>query len=80
VFHPITVRLVKVHGRTRLDVFDGLTGASRGSVFPFGKSRVKVQFLTADVNGDGFADVIALAVVNGALRVRRFSGLNVAPL
>jgi hypothetical protein len=41
---------------------------------------VKVQFLTADVNGDGFADVIALAVVNGVLQVRTFSGLTLAPL
>jgi hypothetical protein len=80
VFHPLTVRLVKVHGRTRLDAADALTGASRGSVFPFGKSRVKVQVLTADVNGDGFADVIALAVVHGVLQMRIFSGLTLAPL
>jgi hypothetical protein len=80
VFHPVSVRLFKVHGRTRLDVADGLTGASRGSVFPFGKSKVNVQVLTADVNGDGFADVIALAVVNGVLRVQIFSGLTLAPV
>jgi hypothetical protein len=39
-----------------------------------------VQVLTADVNGDGLADVIALAVINGHLQMRVFSGVNLMPL
>jgi hypothetical protein len=78
--HPITVHPVKLHRRTWLEVFDAGTGAFKGSVLPFSKPRVKVQWLTADVNGDGYADVIAFAVINGALQVRIFSGLNLAPL
>ena len=80
VFHAVTVRTVKVRGRVRLDVFDAATGALRGSVVPFSKSRAKVQVLTAAVNGDGFADVIALEVLNGRLQVRVFSGADLAPL
>jgi uncharacterized repeat protein (TIGR01451 family) len=79
-FHPLIVLLVRVRHRTRLDIFDGLTGAYKGSLFPFGSFRGPVQVLTADVNGDGFADVIAFAVINGHLRMRLLSGVNLTPL
>jgi hypothetical protein len=80
LFHPVSVHLVRLkHGRIRLDVFDGLTGAFKGSLFPFAR-KAKMQVLTADVNGDGYQDVIAMAVVNSALQVHIFSGLSLAPL
>jgi hypothetical protein len=63
-----------------LEVFDGGTGALKGSVLAFSKHRVKVQWLTADLNGDGYAEAIAFAVINGTLRMHIFSGLNLAPL
>jgi hypothetical protein len=63
-----------------LEVFDGGTGALKGRVLPFSKPCVKVQGLAADVNGDGYAEVIAFAVINGTLRLHIFSGLNLAPL
>jgi hypothetical protein len=78
--HPITVHPVKLRGRTWLEVFDASTGAFKGSVLPFRRPHVRVQWLTADVNGDGYVDVIAFAVINGGLRMRIFSGLNLAPL
>jgi hypothetical protein len=78
--HLISVHPLKLHGRTWLEVFDAASGTLKAKVLPFSKPRVKVQWLTADVNGDGYADVIAFAVINGTLRLRMFSGLNLAPM
>jgi hypothetical protein len=80
VFHALSARLVRVHHRTRLDVFDAVTGALRLRVFPFGASRGKVQVLTEDVNGDGVADVIVLCEQPHHLRMRVFSGRDLSDL
>jgi hypothetical protein len=78
--HALTVRQVRLKGRTGLDVFDAATGARKGRLFPFGALRVKVTVLTADLNGDGTDDLLALAVVGGRLRSRAFSGVDLSPL
>jgi hypothetical protein len=80
VRHALTVRQVRLKGRTGLDVFDAATGARKGRLFPFGALRVKVTVLTADLNGDGTDDVLALTVVGGRLRSRAFSGVDLTPL
>ena len=63
-----------------LEVFDGGTGALKGRVLPFSKPCVKVRWLTANLNGDGYVDEIAFAVIHSGNRMRIFSGLNLAPL
>jgi hypothetical protein len=80
VYHPIRVSPVKVRGRTMLEVFDAMTGALVGKVAPFSEPHVRVQVLTADVTGNGRANLIALAVINGRLQVRIYDGLTLAPL
>jgi hypothetical protein len=75
-----TTRLVRVHHRTRMDVFDAATGQLRLSLFPFGASRGKVEVLTGDVNGDGVADITALDREAHRLRMRVFSGTDLSDL
>jgi hypothetical protein len=86
VVHGGAPRVVNVHRHRLLEVFDAQTGALRFAVYPFGKGfGGNYSVATADVNGDGFADVIATRVI----RVGRhrfvpvtviFSGLNGARL
>jgi hypothetical protein len=75
-----TTRLVRVHHRTRLDVFDAVTGQLRLSLFPFGASRGKVQVVMGDVNHDGVADIIVLDMEAHHLRMRVFSGTDLSDL
>jgi hypothetical protein len=75
-----TTRLVRVHHRTRLDVFNAATGKLLLSVFPFGASRGKVQVLMGDVNHDGVTDIIVLDMEAHHLRKRVFSGTDLSDL
>jgi hypothetical protein len=75
-----TPRLVRVHHRTRLDVFDAATGQLRLRVFPFGASHGKVQLLTGDANHDGVADIIVLDMERHHQRKRVFSGTDLSDL
>jgi hypothetical protein len=79
---PIIVKVVKVKGRWQIRVYDAATSTLKFAVYPFGKGyHGKFQFKTADVNGDGTADVIASRRLNRKRSmIKIFSGLDGAPL
>jgi hypothetical protein len=80
--HGVMPLVVKVKGHRLLKVLDAQTGALRFAVNPFGKGFQGNFFVaTADVNGDGFADVLVTARLRPRHLVTRiFSGLNGARL
>jgi hypothetical protein len=80
VFHKLVTKMTRIKGRTRLDVFDAATMAKKGSVFPFGKFRGKLMVVQVDFNGDGFTDLLVLAVQGGRLRQRTYSGVDLSIL
>lgn len=78
---PDLVTSTGVGGGPRVVVLDGRTLRSIASFFVFDpSSRAGFTASAADVNGDGFADVIAGAGTGDLARVRVFSGLNRAVL
>lgn len=64
-------------GGPHVRLFDGRTGADLGSFFAFDPAfRGGVNVALGDLDGDGYADVIAGAGVGGGPHVRVFSGRN----
>jgi hypothetical protein len=86
VVHGVAPRVVSAHHPRLLEVFDAQTGALRFAVYPFGKGfGGNFSVATADINGDGFADVIVTTVLRAGRRrfvpvTAIFSGLNGARL
>ena len=64
-------------GGPQVNVYDGTSGAKLDSFFAFEAAfRGGVNVAVADVNGDGFGDIIAAASKGGGPRVRVLSGLD----
>ena len=64
-------------GGPRVMVFDGATGTPIRSFFAYESSfRGGVHVSSADMNNDGFADIIVGAGVGGGPRIRIFSGAD----
>ena len=78
---PDLVTSAGAGGGPRVVVFDGRSMVQLASFFVFdANSRDGFYAATGDVNGDGFADIIAGSGAGGPGRVRVFSGLNRAVL
>src|SRR5207244_9210186 len=60
----------------RVHVFDGLTGALRFDIFPYGSFKGGVRVATADVTLDGTPDIIVAPGPGAALPVRVFDGVT----
>ncbi len=70
-----------VGGGPRIRVFDGRTRAAISDFFAYEDTfRGGVQVAAGDVNGDGFADIIAGSGVGGGPRIRIFDGLTNATI
>jgi hypothetical protein len=80
--HGVMPLVVKLKGHRLLKVLDAQTGALRFAINPFGKGFPgNFVVATADVNSDGFADVLVTARLRPRHFVTRiFSGLNGARL
>lgn len=57
-----------------LAIYDAVTGQYRNSITPYGGFRGGVRVATADVNGDGYDDVITAAGAGGGPHVMVFDG------
>jgi hypothetical protein len=69
VVHGVTTRVIKVKRHQLLEVFDAQTGAFRFTVYPFGSGfRGNFSVTTANVNGDGFADVLVTTTIRQGRR------------
>ncbi len=79
---PILAMTVKVKKRKEIRVTDPSTGAIKFSVYPFGKAfRGNFQMQTADVNGDGVADLIVRRKISRRKFVTKvFNGVSGKPL
>jgi hypothetical protein len=80
VFRQVRARVVKVKGKSAIEVRDAATGALRQRLFPFGAFKGRVLVVLADLDGDGVADILALASVGGGLRKKAFNGRTLGPL
>jgi len=62
-------------GGPNVRVFDGKTGDERASILAFGNGFTGgVSVAVGDVDGDGFADIVAAAGPGGGPNVRVFGG------
>jgi hypothetical protein len=79
---PPQVAAVAFHkrGLARVRVFDAATGARRGVLTPFAGFGGRLRLELLDVNGDGAADVIVHAIINGKHRRKVFDGVTLARL
>src|SRR5205823_5945024 len=57
-------------------VFDGLTGAARFDLFPYGAFKGGVRVASGDVNLDGVPDIVVAPGPGAALPVRVFNGIT----
>ncbi len=74
---PDLITSTGVGGGPRVVVVDGRTSAAITSFFVFDQnSRTGFNASAGDVNGDGFADIIAGAGAGAAAEIRVFSGFN----
>ncbi|HKB40984.1 MAG TPA: hypothetical protein VKD72_31440, partial [Gemmataceae bacterium] len=64
----------------RVRVRDAATGVVRGVLTPFPGFRGRLSLLLLDVNGDGSADLVVRAVINGRRKKRVFDATTLAPL
>jgi autotransporter-associated beta strand protein len=72
---PIVVSVTRVHGRPQVQVFNAADHSLRFSFFPYGKSfKGPVRVVVADVNGDGFPDVVVAPGHGPAEPVLTFNG------
>src|SRR5262249_37732298 len=76
----LSARVVRLKGQSLVKVFDAATGALRQTLKPFGGSAANVQAALIDVNGDGAKDLVVTARVNGKLRKKVYSGIDLSPL
>jgi hypothetical protein len=79
---PIEATVIKVKGHKEVRGIDPATGAVKFTVFPFGKAyRGQFVITTADVNGDGIADLIVRRPRGHHKFITKvFSGTNGTPL
>jgi hypothetical protein len=71
---------VRRKGRARVLVFDAFTGSFRGMLAPFPNHRGRLRLESRDVNGDGAADLIVRAVINGKRRHRIYDAVTLGLL
>jgi hypothetical protein len=76
----LSARVVSLKGQALVKVFDARTGGLRRTLKPFGGSAGKVSVALIDVNGDGIADLVVSARVNGKVRKKVYSGTDLSPL
>jgi parallel beta-helix repeat protein len=68
------------NGVARVRVQDAATGRVLALWTPFPGHRGKLRLQRRDVNGDGAADVVVQALINGRLRTRAYDARSLTPL